>query len=268
MGLIQPLVQTQTTESRAGKLLREIFESGRPLTYVRSTEEQRVARVLREVSLCMNASAPLPVWTWSLTEGLRARGRRRKAGAHDPRAALDFIDAHAHPAIFHLKDFHEPLRDSPEIRRRLRDCTRKLSRPAQVRRHQLAGPLHPGGNRAQRPVSRTAPARSWSSCAEFLRGEAHRPPSEASCGNSSRGALQGLTLDEARYALRRAQAASAASRARVRPAPARGEARCWSTAAASSNSSPTARSWARSAASTGSRSGCWSAASSFRCATA
>ena len=29
--------------------------------------------------------------------------------------------AHPAPAIFHLKDFHEPLRDSPEIRRRLRD---------------------------------------------------------------------------------------------------------------------------------------------------
>ena len=25
------------------------------------------------------------------------------------------------PAIFHLKDFHEPLRESPETRRRLRD---------------------------------------------------------------------------------------------------------------------------------------------------
>ena len=37
--------------SRAAKMLREVFDSGRPLTYIRSTEEQRIARVLHEVSL-------------------------------------------------------------------------------------------------------------------------------------------------------------------------------------------------------------------------
>ncbi len=42
-------------------------------------------------------------------------------GTLAPRAALDFIAAYPDAAIFHLKDFHEPLRESPEIRRRLRD---------------------------------------------------------------------------------------------------------------------------------------------------
>ncbi len=37
-------------ESRAAKTVREIFESGRPLTYILSSEEQRVARVLKEVA--------------------------------------------------------------------------------------------------------------------------------------------------------------------------------------------------------------------------
>ena len=37
------------------------------------------------------------------------------------RGALDYIASYPGPAIFHLKDFHEPLRDSAEIRRRLRD---------------------------------------------------------------------------------------------------------------------------------------------------
>jgi hypothetical protein len=32
-------------------MLREVFDSGRPLTYIRSAEEQRVVRVLRAVSL-------------------------------------------------------------------------------------------------------------------------------------------------------------------------------------------------------------------------
>ena len=106
MELIKPPAQFQATESRASKMLREIFESGRPLTYVRSTEEQRVARVLREVGLRLDPSEPVPVWTWSLTEGLRREGAEAEAGAHDPRVALDFIDEHQHPAIFHLKDFH------------------------------------------------------------------------------------------------------------------------------------------------------------------
>ena len=61
----------------------------------------------------------MPVWTWSLTEGMR-RGATAPC-TESPRAALDFILAHQGAAIFHLKDFHEPLRESPEIRRRLRD---------------------------------------------------------------------------------------------------------------------------------------------------
>ncbi len=44
-----------------------------------------------------------------------------EAGAETPRGALDFIVAYPDAAIFHLKDFHEPLRESAEIRRRLRD---------------------------------------------------------------------------------------------------------------------------------------------------
>ena len=112
----------KSVESRAAKTVREIFESGRPLTYIRSSEEQRVARVLQEVSQNLRGVAPLPVWTWSLTEGLHRDGetsprRERKLRA----ASLDFIMAHEGAAIFHLKDFHEPLRESPEIRRRLRD---------------------------------------------------------------------------------------------------------------------------------------------------
>ena len=48
--------EVQSTESRAARMLREIFESGRPLLYVRSSEEQRVAGVLREVALRLNPS--------------------------------------------------------------------------------------------------------------------------------------------------------------------------------------------------------------------
>jgi len=65
-------------------MLREVFESGRPLTYVRSSEEQRVGSVLREVGLRLLPSTPVPVWTWSLTEGMWSDDARssRCSGLH------------------------------------------------------------------------------------------------------------------------------------------------------------------------------------------
>ena len=48
-------------------------------------------------------------------------GEARHQSCQSPRAALEFIAAHGEPGVFHLKDFHEAMRDSAEIRRRLRD---------------------------------------------------------------------------------------------------------------------------------------------------
>jgi hypothetical protein len=42
-----PLALPGPAESRAARQIRDIFASGRPLTYIRSSEEQRVRRVLR-----------------------------------------------------------------------------------------------------------------------------------------------------------------------------------------------------------------------------
>jgi len=191
---------SQPAESRAAKAVREILESGRPLTYIRSAEEQRVVRILAEVAKGPLSSTPLPVWTWSLTDGMRRPGEIASS-TDSPRAALDFILAHAGAAIFHLKDFHEPLRESPEIRRRLRD-------------------VHEAGLDQRKFVVIT-------SAVKFIPEELERsiiflelrPPdlvelvdflSEETPGTSREilypvaRALQGLTLDEARYALRRA----------------------------------------------------------------
>lgn len=98
------------SESRAAQTIWDTFQSGRPLVYIRTAEEQRVARILQEVAL-RRFTPPVPVWTWSLTEGLRHNHAAADAGTYEPRSALDFIAAHPGPAIFHLKDFHEPLRD-------------------------------------------------------------------------------------------------------------------------------------------------------------
>src|SRR5690348_1559171 len=112
---------TKAAESRAAQAIREVFQTGRPLTYIQSAEEQRIGRVLREVGQGLTGGAAVPVWTWTLTQGLQRDDGSAEAGAQSPRQALDFIAAHKSAGIFHLKDFHEPLRESPEIRRRLRD---------------------------------------------------------------------------------------------------------------------------------------------------
>ncbi len=200
-------------ESRAAKMLREIFESGRPITYVRSAEEQRVGSVLREVGLRLFAPAPVPVWTWSLTEGMQCAGDGSLAGTGDPRAALDFIVAHAEAGIFHLKDFHEPLRESPEVRRRLRDLYEScLDRRKFV---VITSPVRFIPEELERSVmfvELRPPDRI--ELLALLRDEAQQLPESGGGDDLSEallqqmaGALSGLTLDEARYALRRAMAA-------------------------------------------------------------
>lgn len=192
--------------SRAARTLQDVFATGRPLTYIRTAEEHRVANILAGLGA---RTLNLPVCTWSLTEGLRRGADPAASGTQDPRAALDFIVAHPHPAIFHLKDFHEPLRESAEVRRRLRDVYEScLDRrkfvvitspvqyvPAELERSILFLELRPP---------------DLIELVEFLREQTAAepaPPGDDLLYKYAR-ALQGLTLDEARYALRRALAAS------------------------------------------------------------
>jgi hypothetical protein len=186
------------SSSRAAKTFRDIFDSGRPLTWVRSSEEQRVGNVLRGIGM--------PLWAWSLTEGLVRNGAAAEPGTHSPRAALDFIAAHNGPGIFHLKDFHEPLRDSPEIRRRLRDVYEAcLDRgkfvvitspvadiPAELERSMISVELRPP---------------DIVEMSGLLREEKESAGLDDDQLTELARALQGLTLDEARYALRRGLAA-------------------------------------------------------------
>jgi SpoVK/Ycf46/Vps4 family AAA+-type ATPase len=194
-------------------MLREIFESGRPLTYVRTSEEQRVSRVLREVGALLGVETPVPVWTWSLTQGLHRDGDDAEPGTHAARGALDFITAYPKAAIFHLKDFHEPLRESSEIRRCLRDIYETCR--DQSKFVVITSPVRTIPEEVERSVIflelRTP---DLIELVEFLRDETRQGPAFERTGDTSEAnlyqfasALQGLTLDEARYALRRALAA-------------------------------------------------------------
>jgi hypothetical protein len=196
--------QPRAAESRAAKMLREIFESGRPLTYIQSAEEQRVGKILREVSQGMPASAP--VWTWSLTEGMHRDGETSEAGTQSPRGVLDFIVGHHGPGIFHLKDFHEPLRESSEIRRRLRDVYEECFNERKFL--VITSPVRFIPEELERSVImiELRPPDSVE-LMELLREEDGTAGTREDVLHQLAQALRGLTLDEARYALRRGLAA-------------------------------------------------------------
>jgi SpoVK/Ycf46/Vps4 family AAA+-type ATPase len=197
-------------ESRAAKMIREIFESGRPITYLRCAEEQRAARILGEVSYGLPSRGSMPLFTWSLTEGFQCEGKAIDPGTKDPRAALDFIVNREGAGIFHLKDFHEPLRESAEIRRRLRDVHERC-----LDRHKfvvITSPVRYIPEELERCVLYVElRLPDLAELVAYLRDETKRlsPGEEASEETLQQVArtLQGLTFDEVGYALRRALAA-------------------------------------------------------------
>lgn len=182
-------------ESRASRLIREVFESGRPLTYVHTSEERRVAQLLS------GSGMALPVWTWSITDGMRQEDAPAEPGTQSARGALDFVIAHQDPAIFHLKDLHEPLRESAEIRRRLRDCYESC-----IDRRQfviITSPVKFIPEEIERAVMvlelRPPDLVELRSFLQQQTGE-----SDEAVLLECAQALQGLTLDESRHAVRRA----------------------------------------------------------------
>ena len=196
--------------SRALRSLREIFDSGRPLTYVHSAEEERVTALLREAAA--GFKPPVPLWIWSLTDGMRQDDGKAAAKPLAPRAALDFIASYEGPALFLLKDFHEPMREAADVRRRLRDlydlC---FGRNKFVVLSSAVKAIPEELERIVAYVQLAVP--DLAELIGFLGREAEAlkktggtaDTSEATLNQLGR-ALQGLTANEARHAVRRAVA--------------------------------------------------------------
>ncbi len=199
-----------STESRALRGIRAIIESGRPLTYVRTAEEGRVVELLRESAATL-FEKPVPFWRWSLTEGIRRDGEPAQDPPLSPRAALDFIIKHDGPGIFLLADFHDPMREA-DVRRRMRDLydacldRRKfavVSSPVKFIPEEL--------ERAIVYYELTVPDLPeligflGRQSAEIKGAGGTVDDSDATLSQLGR-ALQGLTMDEAHHAIRRALA--------------------------------------------------------------
>jgi SpoVK/Ycf46/Vps4 family AAA+-type ATPase len=213
----------EATERRAWGALDEIFVSARPLAYVRTSEEGRVVGLLRAAAAGALA-APASFWIWSLTEGMRRDGGGDAGEPLGPREALDFVARHDGPAIVLLKDFHEYIRESPEIRRRLRDlyeacvdrgkfvvvCSPVKELPDEIAHHLVYVDL---------------PVPGIDELTEFARREAEAVVAAGGTADTSDAtlhqvarALQGLTFDEARHAIRRARSVRNALDAESLPA--------------------------------------------------
>jgi SpoVK/Ycf46/Vps4 family AAA+-type ATPase len=199
-------------ESRAYRSLKEMFQAGRPLMFVRTPEEGRVRMLLQDIAERLFAGR-MPIWSWSLTHGLLPPegGAGKKL---DAKAILEFIASHRESGIFQLKDYHQFMSDDLEIRRRLRDLyelcidankyiviTSPLRAIPEELSHQIAS------------VELVTP--DFEELLEFLHVEAEAISRRGLTVDTSESvlfamgrALQGLTLDEARHALRRALAIS------------------------------------------------------------
>lgn len=206
-----PSTASNPLESRSSKLLKDLLSSGRPILYIMTAEEQRISRLLREGAQLFFPS-PVPYWSWSMTEGMQSLdGVKSESDTTNPRAALDFIANYPGPALFHLKDFHEALREAVVVRR-LRDLYTLC--PAANKFVVISSPLRFIPEEISRNIvfiELNVP--DFNEIKTYLEEQAavsHAAgvpvdTSEATMIHMTR-ALQGLTLDEAGFAIRRAVA--------------------------------------------------------------
>ncbi len=199
-------------DSKSLAAIRSVVDAGRPLIYVQSAEEDRVIGLLSQVA-GEQRGGRVDLFLWSITEGLRQNGRPCKGQPDGPRGILDFIIEQDKPGIFLLKDFHEFLRDAPEIRRRLRDLYYECLNTGKFA--VICSPARCIPEEISREVAFIElPRPDRKELEELLRAEAKTIPGAAGTGElpeetvfTLTRALQGLTFNEARHALRRAVSA-------------------------------------------------------------
>ena len=197
-------------ESRAYRALKEMFQGGRPIIYVCTAEEARVHMLLQELAGKLFPSRR-PVWSWSLTCGLISPDGG-KAEMLGPEAVLEFIAAHPEPGIFQLKDFHCFMSDELQIRRRLRDLYELCLDSGKF--VVITSPLRAIPEELNRQIALVElHVPDVEELLEFLRIETaaitrqgFKVDSAEPTLYSMARALQGLTLDDSRHALRRALA--------------------------------------------------------------
>jgi SpoVK/Ycf46/Vps4 family AAA+-type ATPase len=199
--------EKSSQESRAYRALKEMFQGGRPLIFVCTPEEGRVRSLLQELGEKL-FSSQMPVWSWSLTAGLMSP-EGSQVEKLSPSSVLDFIAMHQAHGIFHLKDFHPFMRNDAGIRRQLRDLY--ASGMDSGKFVILTSPLRDIPEELNRQIALVElHTPDFDELLQFLRSETQalaRQGCTVDAGeptlDAMARALQGLTLDESRHALRR-----------------------------------------------------------------
>lgn len=195
--------------SAAAAALRDLMEGRRPLVYICSPEEERARRLLDQAARSLHRGG-LPIWSWTSTRGLAGPGGERQDIG--PAGVLEFVSAHRGPAIFLLFDYHVWMAADPEIRRRLRDLyLRCLDTDKYVI---IVSPLREIPEELQHETAyiELGPP-DLPELLGFLADEFHALERRGVAVDGSgpvlhrlARSLQGMTLAEARHALRRALA--------------------------------------------------------------
>jgi len=187
--------------------IRNLIDAGHPLVYIQSPEEDRVVALLGKVAE-QHGGGRLELFVWSMTEGLQKDGHSHKPQPGEPRGILDFAISYNRPAIFLLKDFHEFIRDSAEVRRRCRDAYYTCLNTGRF--VAICSPVKFIPSEIEREVAFCKlPMPDLTELESLLREEAKalaRPGGSdelsPEAGYTLSRALQGLSFNEARHAIR------------------------------------------------------------------
>jgi len=115
------VTETDATTTTVAEIRKNLL-AGQPLLYLVSGEERRADDLIRQA-----ADEALPdswrLWTWTLTSGLVAPGKKssvKQGDTTDPATAIERVTGDSGPAIYLFRDLHRFL-DDDTVMRRLRD---------------------------------------------------------------------------------------------------------------------------------------------------
>ncbi len=192
--------------------LRDLIEAGRPLLYVHTPEEGRLALLLEQARDLLFETPP-PLFTWSPTEGMvDGDGTLVVETELGARAAIDYVLLHKGAALFHFEDLHGAMQESSEVVRRLRDAYTRCIDTGKFLI--VSSPIAFVPPELIRDIALIElPLPDFEELKEFTKREVDRLASRGVELDLSEGtlemigrALQGLTLNESLHALRRAAA--------------------------------------------------------------
>jgi SpoVK/Ycf46/Vps4 family AAA+-type ATPase len=106
------------------KRIQDLLQSRASLIYLISEEEERVERIV-SMAAEQALGQSVALYTWSCLDGLR-RGKELLDETRDPVKALDLYTKVKDSAPLFFKDFHLLVHESPELVRRIKDCSIRL----------------------------------------------------------------------------------------------------------------------------------------------